>query len=144
MAQDVHDRIEKHSRTNPETGCLEWVGAKDPCGYGKVEYKGKLWGAHRLTWVLLYGDPPEGTEFDHLCRNRACINPTHLEPVSHAENTRRGGIGDTGAKERERTHCPQGHPYDEKNTRYYKNMRFCRECGRERHRRYMKNRRETL
>lgn len=74
---------------------------------------------------------PNGLELDHLCRNRACVNPYHLDPVSHAENMRRGVAG---LKQREKTHCPVGHEYTAENTYIHpqNGSRNCKACQRER------------
>ena len=74
----------------PETGCWLWQRAIKPEGYGYLTYKGKTTYAHRLYYERKYGPIPDGMEIDHLCRNRACVNPNHLEAVSRAQNTQRG------------------------------------------------------
>ncbi|MEU5322933.1 HNH endonuclease signature motif containing protein [Streptomyces sp. NPDC021056] len=100
--------------------------------------------AHRYAWELLREPIPAGLVIDHLCRNRRCVNPGHLEVVTLAENTRRGfGISTFNAL---KTHCPQGHPYSVENTYIHprNSARICRACARERDRkphRLMKNRR---
>jgi len=91
--------------------------------------------AHRLSYETEIGPIPEGLELDHLCRVRSCVNPLHLEPVTHQENVRRG----EGANFwRNKTHCPQGHEYTEENTgisnRNNEKCRYCRECKREKNR----------
>lgn len=111
--------------------CWLWTGWKTPTGYGR--FKADVWSsvAHRVTFQLLVGPIPEGLELDHLCRVRGCVNPVHLEPVTHAENVRRGRAGIVGgARQRAKTHCPQGHPYDEANTYIGRLGRSCRACGR--------------
>lgn len=101
--------------------CWEWTGAKWN-GYGKTAVhvangKTKHWAAHRRAYELLVGPIPDGLQLDHLCRNRACVNPDHLEPVTGSVNVRRGStIPITNARQRGKTHCPAGHPYDETNT----------------------------
>ena len=105
------------------------MGSKHPLGYGTIRIQGRTWYSHRYAYELTRGPVPEGMEIDHLCRNRACANPTHLEPVTHAENVRRGN---GGWNSRAKTHCPQNHPYDEANTGHGSGRRHCRTCGRER------------
>lgn len=115
-------------------GCWLWTGARDKLGYGRFSPQA---GAHRSAYAVAYrlvvGPVPDGLELDHLCRNHGCVNPAHLEPVTHKENMLRGET--FAASQASRTHCPQGHPYDEINTRRKKGKRECRRCDRERARR---------
>lgn len=121
-------------KVNKDNGCWEWQGAKIT-GYGHfwAEDKGVI--AHRWLYEQIHGPVPKGFELDHLCRNRSCVNPAHLEIVTRKENCRRG---DDGIHQRLRTHCPQGHPYNKENT-YICNtttktpQRLCRTCRRERY-----------
>lgn len=80
--------------------------------------------AHRVAYEHLVGPIPDGMQLDHLCRNRTCINPAHLEPVTARENVRRARSLVS--------QCPSGHPYDEENTRIYDGRRYCRACHRAR------------
>lgn len=107
--------------------CWEWQGYKNADGYGKFQYCQKDYSVHNFMWECVYGPVPEGLELDHLCRNRACGNPIHLEAVTHLENIRRGIYNNhhNSAK----THCPKGHEYSKENTYIAPNgFRQCREC----------------
>ena len=111
------------------SGCWVWTGSIMQCGYGRMKVDNKTVLAHRLAYELMVGPIPEGLEIDHLCRNRACVNPEHLEPVTGQVNTLRGET--IAASNAAKTHCPKGHPYNESNTFLRSSGRGCRECGRE-------------
>jgi len=97
-----------------ESGCIEWQGAIDNRGYGRIYVEGKYCLAHKWGWESLHGKVQTGLELDHLCRNRKCVNPNHLEAVTHEVNMQRGN-GFAGINAR-KTHCLRGHPFNEENT----------------------------
>ena len=121
--------------------CWIWTATTNNGGYGQFWFDSKDVGAHRWMYETLVGPIPEGLQIDHLCRVRNCINPKHLEPVTCGENVRRGDHWC-----RRKTHCPQGHPYDEDNTLIYRSgSRACKECNRERGREaYLKKKHDLL
>lgn len=85
---------------------------------------------------MFVGEVPDGLELDHLCRVVSCCNPAHLEATSHKENVRRGDAKFVSARRAaERTHCVRNHEYNEENTYWYGQKRFCRECKRQSDRR---------
>ena len=109
--------------------CWVFPGAPSD-GYGRIRAHGRNHRAHRILYECIVG-PVGNLDLDHLCRNRACCNPDHLEPVTRRENLLRGE-GAT-AINAAKTHCPQGHPFNDANTYVTKlNQRMCRVCGRER------------
>jgi hypothetical protein len=118
--------------------CWLWTASGSRNGYGRVWVGGqpdrRLRGAHQFAYALVFGPIPGGLELDHLCRNRRCVNPAHLEAVSHRINTLRGVS--PPAENARVTHCPQGHPYDDENTGGAgAGGRNCRACDREGYRR---------
>lgn len=132
---------EKVDRSEPDQ-CWIWTGALDTAGYGKIRRaRAEVrstggphhWPAHRLSYTLLVGPILEGLDVDHLCRNRACVNPGHLEPVSRQVNVLRGvGLSALNAL---KTHCIRGHEFNDKNTRRTRHKdggirRECRACDR--------------
>ena len=111
--------------------CWLWTAHCMVFGYGVFWVHGP-YAAHRFAYELHYGTIPQGLTIDHLCRVRHCVNPAHLEAVTRGENVLRGvGFSATNARV---THCPQGHPYDEANTRIERTktgtMRRCKICRR--------------
>ena len=113
--------------------CWEWTGARDADGYGRLGVNGNNRKAARVTYTILRGPISKNLELDHLCRNRACVNPSHLEQVPHEINVARGNAG---IEQSNRTHCSQGHPFDSTNTYSYSGKRGCIICRRERSRKH--------
>lgn len=103
-------------------------------GYGQLVVGGVHWAAHRYAYTHLVGPIEEGRDLDHLCRNRRCCNPAHLEPVGRGENLRRSPL--VGRYNLAKKECPEGHAYDEANTYVHPSgSRHCRTCTNERARR---------
>lgn len=113
-------------------GCHIWTRGLTGPGYGCLPYQSKSLLAHRVIYELTKGPIPQGMQIDHLCRNRRCVNPDHLEAVSSRENTLRAAPFSVMAN---KTHCNHGHEFTEANTYYATGAngrihRQCRTCNR--------------
>ena len=104
------------------SGCWIWAGHRYSNGYGAISHERKQVLAHRWSYERFVGPIPAGLVIDHLCRNKSCVNPEHLEPVTSRENSRRAM----------RSHCVNGHEFTTDNTWMYRGKRYCRECRRRR------------
>lgn len=131
---EVWDRLLRNVEVMPN-GCWHWLRYRSPDGYGVISVKRIMTAAHQVALAISIGgvwEPP--LQVDHLCRNRICCNPDHLDLVTPQQNTLRGrGPQVTAERRRAITHCPKGHAYDESNT-YYRppfGHRTCRACRRE-------------
>ncbi len=124
----LEERLARNIVKDQQTGCWNWQGGI-VCGYGSVFHERKTKRVHRVVWQLNRGPIPTGLELDHLCRNRRCCNPDHLEPVTRSENALRSPLV---RRPPLKTHCPQGHEYSPENTLVRKNGggRTCRICAR--------------
>lgn len=122
------ERFNSKWKRNSDNGCWEWQAALTKNGYGVARHP--VWGsrAHRVSYFLYKGPIPDGLHIDHLCRNRKCVNPDHLEVVTITENNRRAK---GWAYQKAKTHCPRGHLYDDANTFFRHGWRMCRACKRQ-------------
>ena len=130
----------------PELGqCWVWIASLDTTGYGRF-WSGtrpdrRLQPAHRISYELSVGYIPDGMDIDHLCRNRCCVNPSHLEPVTRKENLRRGIR--PGRYQTAKTHCPKGHPYEGSNLFMDRGRRHCMTCKRKYQREHAREKRRS-
>jgi HNH endonuclease len=124
----LYKRFDAKVETTPY--CWEWTGAKTDRRYGSIGVEGKTCYAHRISYEREFGPIPDGFDIDHLCRNRACVNPHHLEAVPRKENLRRG------SRVALKTHSAQGHPWAEEHiyVRPGSGKKMCRTCNIERRR----------
>jgi hypothetical protein len=124
------------ARPKDGDGCWLWFGATQQQGYGLWTFyppahpKKKLQVAHRVMWELVRGPIPAGLELDHLCRQKSCVNPDHLEPVTHAVNLQRC-----------KTHCKNGHDLNVTGKKTSEGKRYCVPCRRVRWRDRQRERR---
>lgn len=115
-----------------DSGCLQWLGATTGDGYAQIKLtptEGKrLVYVHRWSYEHHFGPIPEGLQIDHLCRNRACVNPEHLEAVTPRVNALRSA--NPTAINARKTHCVHGHPLSGENLKTSRNgaWRYCRTC----------------
>lgn len=134
MLEAQSDQERFHSKYQMSNcGCLEWTDEPNSGGYGSLRVEGVKVLAHRYSYEMYHGPIPDGHEVHHKCLNRICVNPDHLETKTISDHRREHESGKaTGAMNRAKTHCPQGHPYDAANTRIGMiGERRCRACGRE-------------
>lgn len=135
MAVDKNGPVPAH---RPELGqCWVWTGRLDRRGYGIARLPGfrQPLGAHRAAWWLTHSElSSREAQLDHLCRNRACTNPAHLEVVTSAVNNQRSTS--PAARNFRKTHCDHGHEFTPENTADYGDGRVCRTCQNEKARQY--------
>lgn len=114
----------------PELGpCWIWTGARQGSGYGRFWTGVRIDGAHRFSWESVHGPVPSGFEVDHKCDNPPCVNPTHLQLLTHRANLLRSESNFAATKSR-KTHCLRGHEFTEVNTYVTSAGRHCKTCRR--------------
>jgi hypothetical protein len=133
-------RFEKYYMPEPNSGCWIWFGA-ERAGYGVLtERRGKVWLAHRLSYIFFKGEIPIGKVLDHLCRNTYCVNPAHLEAVTLRENVLRSPDTLPSINLR-KTHCKHGHLLQGDNLEAKAKWRCCKICHIQRQQAYMDRKR---
>lgn len=134
-AVEPNGRFDQKYRVDPNTGCFIWTGRVQNVGYPCFDPYGKPVLAHRWAYERKFGPIPEGLTLDHLCRTPRCVNPMHLEAVTHQENCLRGIS--PAAHNHRKTHCMHGHPFSLENTYVHgtRGTRRCRICTIESNRR---------
>lgn len=156
----LKDRIARWTDRSGE--CWIWLGGIDPYGYGRITIDGKRRKAHRASYVEFVGVIPDGLELDHVCHNRdlscvnggecmhrRCVNPNHLEPVTHTENVRRSAAARVaaiwgGRPPHGQDTCIHGHLLNEANWRITQGgHRYCLECHRIRGRAFAQRKRDA-
>src|SRR5689334_17266457 len=114
----------------PNTECHIWTGVVGHGGYGRVKRKNKNREAHRIAWEAKHGPIPDGMQIHHLCENKLCVNDMHLRIVSPSEHaTIYRTARSIATANASKTHCPNGHKYDEGNTMKWGGRRYCRACA---------------
>lgn len=116
-----------------EDGCLNWVGANNPRGYGRFKLGGKLVLPHRFSFAIANGYSPEDGVIDHICNNPRCVEPNHLRHLTYAENTARGesAIAASTRHVVATGTCTRGHPRTAEFIRITSGNRVCKACKRE-------------
>lgn len=130
------DWFHMHIEPDPVSGCWLWTLGKTGRGYGYICADGRNVRVHVWAYRTFVGPIPDGLVIDHVrargCISKMCVNPAHLEAVTHVENVMRGDS--PHALNARKTHCPQGHPFDDENTYVFNGSRACRVCHRDRER----------
>lgn len=126
---NLADRIRARVQVDAN-GCWIWQGGVKSTGYGAISVRNRMRNAYAVAYEVFKGTVPKGLELDHLCRVRLCVNPDHLEAVTHRENVLRGTS--PAAAHAVKTHCPRGHEYAGNNLKVFvrrtATQRRCAQC----------------
>jgi hypothetical protein len=135
MKRDPIERAWNYISPEPMSGCWLWMGVLNGSGYARIRLGAHLIFVHRLFYEFYKKPIPAGLTVDHICRVRCCVNPAHMDVVTHRENCLRGIA--PAAKHAKQTHCIHGHEFTAANTWRRRNGgRLCLKCAVERSRRY--------
>lgn len=126
-SEPLQERLDHLVIPEPNSGCHLFTGALSTAGYGQIGVNRRVLYAHRVAYELYVGPIPDGMVIDHLCRVRCCVNPAHLEVVSHRENILRGN--GYSARNARAAACPRGHPRTDDGMYVLRDgTRRCRPC----------------
>lgn len=151
IAEDPIKKFLRKVSIDPNSGCWNWKNCVNWDGYAQDVIGSRTDGTRRTVRVAKFlfehfkQKVPNGYELDHfVCQNRKCVNPDHLEIVTHLENIKRANYSNNGKYNKSKTHCINGHEYNEINTHYTSSgSRQCRICGRNNQKKYKRNKREN-
>jgi hypothetical protein len=128
------ERARFDSKWERKGDCHLWLGPLDKDGYGTFHLRRRGRRAHRVAWFITHGPIPEGMVVNLTCRTRACVNVQHLQLLTPRENSLRDSSS-LGYINSQKTHCKNGHPYDQEVVWSGKKQRVCSICAREKSRR---------
>ena len=137
----LQEPIERFKKLNSlQNGCMVWQGCLNKDGYGNFWMRTKFVKAHRFAYEYYVGKILKGLVIDHICRNRACVNPKHLRQITSRQNVLENSRG-VAITNLAKTHCKRGHPFFGKNLMLRNDgHRDCRTCVNKGQKEWRKNR----